>query len=460
MVRAFTRFPAWILATSLACGSLSVLAQNPVAPESRPGIDNYRPADYERLLEEAQLDIQNRNFTSARQSVSDALQIIKANHGLLSNQQFPALEMLASVYQEQQDWQGLDQHLAYFEWLLNKLALNDLDATLAGIEILSRIYLRVAADNNSQNAHYLIAAKQLNWRTATMLELHYGRQDLRLAPWYYNIVLTHYYQSALTRRRGMTSYDFKSNTPEIVSGWSLSKNESLEQSYSIGLELLQRIRDLYANSSQASPITDALLTLHLADWEQLFGHRQSANALYAQAYRELSRNEAGAETVRDWFTHPTVIPQPVLITTLARREDALASARSPSSSLSPVSTLTIVGWSPVFPGAPLPASLTTTGPAGDTAYSALVRFALDTNRLQQDPLENERLVPFRLAVSNVIVESAVPANAMVENLARQHISQLQFRPILLPDVLTPDVNLQLRYVFPAQTDFSMLSDAN
>lgn len=440
---------ATVLATLLATLTFGLItATMPVAnaqtvPTSSAAnnFDNFRPADYERLLTEANEAIEDGRFTIAEQSISDALQIIKVNHGLIAAEQIPALYLLARAYLVQQDWESLNQHLAYFEWLLGKLQMENLDAYLAGVEILNRLYLGTAADiNNPQNAHYLIAAKQLNWRAVTALELRYGKQSLELAPWLYNITLTHYYQSILTNRRGMTSFDFKSETPEVVSGWSLSKNESVQQSFNIGYELLQRIRAIYARSEKASPTTDALIQLHLADWELLFDQGNAALTSYVKAFEAMEQSGLASATLQQLFMQPTIIPRPKL-------EDVL-----PASQQFESTPITFTAWSSVFPGAHQPSNLSGDFLLQSTKFLAAVKLDLESSLTQR---ELESLpARFTYQVTNATISSISPAGAIAEQLAMDQVNQLQFRPLWGSGEIQSQENVQLQYFFAADINNS------
>ena len=404
--------------------------------------DNFRPADYERLLTEANVAIEDGRFAIAEQSISDALQIIKVNHGLIATEQIPALYLLARAYLVQQDWEALNQHLAYFEWLLGKLEIEDLDAYLSGVEILNRLYLGTAADiSNPQNAHYLIAAKQLNWRAVTALELRYGKQSLQLTPWLYNIMLTHYYQSILTRRKGMTSFDYKSEAPDIVNGWSLSKNESVQRSYNIGYELLQRIRTLYARSEQASPTTDALLQLYLADWELLFDQGNAALKSYVKAFEALEQSGLASETLQQLFMQPTIIPRPQM-------EEVL-----PPFQQLELAPITFTAWSPVFPGAHQPTKLSGDPLLPTTKFLAAVKLDLESSLTQREPGGSSDRFTYR--VINATITSISPAGAAAEQLALDQVDQLQFRPLWRSGEIQAEENIQLQFFFAA--DINILS---
>lgn len=449
MRTAIRRVLLTITASFLACGITLTFAQaNPAFSELNP-FDNFRPSDYESLLADALIAVEDGRYSEAKLKISDALQIIKVNHGLLSTEQFPALQLLAATLLDQNDWPAFDQHLAYFEWLLRKLSVSDFSAYLSGTQVLNSLYLEAAAlPNNPSNAHYLVAAKQLNWRAVTAIESRYDKDSLSLAPWLYNIVLTHYYQSALTRRKGISSYDYKSNTPDIVSGWALTKNESLEQSYGIGQELLSRIRTLYANSDRASPATDALMLIYMADWEILFDRSDAALKFYNAAYELVKNTGADSSTLQSRFAHPVIIPVNTFSDTW------------PQSDGSKLSTLNFAAWSPVFPGVHRPEHLMAQARQTVGEYSALARLEFSQGEIYLASGTTADTNRFSFVITNLDIETIAPDNDLVASQARQQIAELRFRPLVTEGMPDSENNFHLNYVFAAETDFSMLSDAN
>ncbi len=447
MRTAVHRVPLVTVASWFACGiSLSYAQTTPLTDVNT--FDNFYTSDYGALLAGALSAMENGRLTEARQGISDALQVIKVNHGLLSPEQFPALQLLAAASLEQLDLETFDQHLAYFEWLLRKLSVSDFDAYLAGTEILTSLYLDAAAiADNPNNAHYLVAAKQLNWRAVSAIEIRYGKENLDLAPWLYNIVLTHYYQSELTRRKGITSYDYKSTTPEVVSGWSLTKNESLEQSYSIGFELLLRIRTLYANSTKASPLTDALMLTYLADWELIFNRTDAALDLYNTAYEMVRAADTDIATLESWFARPVIIPPTSF-------SDSWPQTRSSADT-----TINFVAWSSVFPGVHRPELLVALTRRTISKYSATANFDLSFNNSGSAAEPTDDFEHISCSVSKLRIDEFSPHNDLVASLAQHQISALHFRPFLLDGKPVSGSNFRLNYVFPTETDFSMISDA-
>jgi hypothetical protein len=399
---------AAFVVTVFTCVTPAVLSAQSIGP------DNFTPADSEQLLMSTRRAIAARDYASAERDVSAALQIIKVNDGLYSVSQFPALELRVMALQAQRNWVELDRQFAYFEWLLRQTATADLDAFLSGTEVLNSLYLAAAADPDCpQNAYYLIAAKQLSWRAVSAIEQEQGAESLQLAPWLYRIVLNHYYQSASVSRRGMTSFDYKGDEAHIVNGWSLSKNESIAQSYRIGLELLQRIRHLYLRAGHNASSMDAQLILYIADWERLFEHETLALEYYRRAWHSLQRAEPDGREWQESLATPQLIPA-----------SALPGSLPPSFE----NGVKFTAWSPVFPGVQRPHSLPRIDLEQPDAFTAIVQLTGNAEPISARILRTDALAA---GEAQLALQSATPE--MTPELAwfQREVELLQFRPAIV-----------------------------
>lgn len=437
----------WLAVSSLICSMSSLIAQEPPNPVESPWQNNFAQALTEQLLDRGMAELQTDDFESAEQTFSEAMQIIKINHGLDSELQIPALQLLVESLIPQGKWQSLDQQLSYFDWLNRKNGSQDIDNFLNGTEILSRLYLTAAADSdNPQSARYLIAAKNLNWRAVSVIEAVFGNDSLNLPPWLYNIVLTHFYQSSTTRRRGMTSYDYKSDTQSIVSGWSLSKNESVQKSYRIGLELLERIRTLYTESEIASAEIDAMVLVYLGDWELVFNRGNSALRYYQQAYARFIDAGLEPDRINRFFNQTTTLPTSELnvrLDSIAVRDDN--------------ETLTFIAWSPTFPGAALPSAQLLNSTLIIPGQRVLATFDLVPLRRSTTPAVNE-FPNLDFLISELQLISATPDSESVKQQARREITALRLRPKLVDGAVGERRGIRLDYFFLPQDERINLSN--
>lgn len=363
----------------------------------------YANSQAERLLDQGRSTLDAADPETAVRVVSDALQIIRINHGLRSSRQIGPLQLLIAAHLQARDWSAADSQIDYFQWLNASNYRQDFPAYLSGSEALSDLLLSASADpGNPQAVRYLVAAKNLNWRTITAIEAREGKDSRSLVPWLYRVVHNHYQQSALIRRRGLTSYNFHSDADALVSGFRLSKNESLRMSYNIGKELLQRIERLLPSDAESR----ALIAVHQADWELLYGQYDAATQRYELARQRMHEGGRSAVEIAAFFNRPVIIPE------LRLQRDW--------PELSTEQRLSVLAWSPLYPGVaaplataramaggePLAASLRISPPgteAASTVLAALQRpwqLDIDTanpdiRALRQTILQQARLLQFR-----------------------------------------------------------------
>jgi hypothetical protein len=347
----------------------------------------------------------------------------------------------------QQQWEIMPQYLSYFNWLNSELYRANMLDFLSGTEVLSSLYLQASADTTNPNsAHYLVAAKNLYWNAVSAIEGAYGSNSKKLTPWLYRVVLSHYYQSTLVKRRGLTSYNYKTDEPTIVNGWSLSKKESLQKSYNIGAELLKRIRDI--ESAEGNQEAEAIAWLYLADWEATFDNRSTALEYYQKANRLFLGSGAQQQTIDRLFAQTSVLPESGYRLALA---DLITQAGGSSS------TTTFVAWSENFPATPAPAALDQYAAASRNTIHAQVSF--DYNLGSSPELNNGRKIDQSLfAKNNIRLISISTEFDGAEAQALRDVSLLHFRPQLRSGELVSSEGITVDYVFSRQGTPLLLSD--
>jgi len=375
----------------------------------------------------------NHDYETAERIFLEAQQLSKVNHGLVSELQIPALQLLIQSLIPQRRWQSVDQYLAYFEWINSNSLRRDIETYLSGAAILSQLYLQAAASpGNPASARYLIAAKHSNWRAVSAIEAVFGRESLRLPPWLYKVVVTHFYQSRLNQRRGMSSYEFQPESQEIVSGLEIGRNESIERSYEIGLQTLKRIQWIYARSEIASREVNALLLVHFGDWELVFGNENAALAYYETAQAEFADAGFSQQRINAFFENPIVLPAAEL--QIALDQDI---------SSEPDQALTFAAWSPKFPGVSAPFLEPPTSIPDSFEFKVNATFdLLPQQRTRTFPRSH---VSTSLIMADLEIASIAPDSEDARRRARQEISALQVRPGVRNGNFIAREGIQLEY---------------
>lgn len=421
-------------------------AQNSADMPDDQWVNNYQQGLAERMLDSGRQFLDQAEFEEAERKFFEALQIVKINNGMASPLQIPVLKLLIESQLPQRDWPTIQQYLSYFDWLNNEIYQQDLQAFLHGSDVLSTLFMSAAADiNNPQSAHYLISSKNLNWNAISAIEATYGSQSPMLTPWLYRVVTSHFYQSSLVKRRGMTSYNYKTDEPAIVNGWSLSKNEFIQKSHKIGIELLERIRLIENLKSNAEGA--AIAQLYLGDWEALFDNPKAAIRHYQLANDQLLAAGVEQSAIDLFFSQNSVLPEKEFNASLAQL------VTSPSIN----SDFSFQAWSPNFPSVPAPEL-----PEGSSARAypeirAVVSFDLSMGVFTE--LTGYKEVSRTLFTkSNLRLLSITPDNALMRDQALRDVSMLQIRPRLMAGQLVPSEGITVDYIFSTQVRPVLLSD--
>ena len=428
----------------VVCSAVLLLTVSPsfaqtTSDEETAWLNAYDQVRSEQLIDEGQRAMRAGEFATAERIFMDAVQVAKVNFGLNAEQQRAPLEYVIEAQLAQGKWELVDNHLDYFEWLNDQIYLRDFYAYLSGTEQLNRMLLKASADpSNPLGFRYLIAAKNLNWRAVGGIEATLGESHPELAPWLYNIVLAHYYQSSLIKRHGMVSTVIRNEEDEEVRGWTLTKGESLRISYRIGKELLERISTIYLEAEDPQLESAALAKIYLADWEMMFGNEESALATYADAFNSLVTIGISKDRANQLFARPFVLPDRELHSDV---DSMLASHSEEPARFN--------AWSTNYPATALPSEHVAVNGSAGAEIMALIRFDLHP-LLPSGLLSNSRAIQLGFNLDDLEVVSTTPDSDLIRERAIYEVSLLQFRPRLENGSPTRSENVELEYLFPPQ----------
>ena len=223
---------------------------------------------------------------------------IRANHGLYTEQQLLVLERMIGVDIDRKDWDSLNQHLSYHEWLSTRLYHKNPLKLSEQLLINSRLRQRAASHlHGPQRSWHLVQGRTQLWRAVSAIE-NTPADDGRL-PYLWHQIANYHYALTNDSQRWLTSFEARSDEPAKISGWALGGNEVEQRSYEIGSELLQRIPDYYKQQPIPTDIDghalNAELLAYQGDWELLFNQPQRAEAFYRKALEFTSLSSCPSE---------------------------------------------------------------------------------------------------------------------------------------------------------------------
>ncbi len=249
--------------------------------------DHFAAAGAESRLELGRLALENGELENAQRLLREAVQLLKIDKGLRTQAQLDPLRQLMWAEMRAAQWSELETSLEHFYWLLGQIQDSTLSSQLAIIRDLRQLNLEAAAHpNNPAPAKHFSGAQRLNWQALSFIEATVGSHSPRLVPWLYDGVLLQHLENRLNDRRGLSNYQYKTNGSEIVSGWSLTRNEINRANYAIGTDLLDRIEAIcLAETSRPEHegLIAATVKLYRGDWALLAGHTEEAVAFYEKA---------------------------------------------------------------------------------------------------------------------------------------------------------------------------------
>jgi len=286
---------------------VSVLAQQ----FNETGFSNFSNDRLLQLQESADKLRSDGQLAESASAYQELFMAIRANQGLYTEQQLLVLDRMIALDIDRRDWESLNQHLSYHEWLSHRLYSANPVALSEQLQANSGHRMRAASDQQGpQRSWHLVQARTQLWRAVSALE-RLPAESGRLPDLWLQIANYHY---ALTNdaQRWLTSFEARTDEPVMISGWALGGNEVEQRSYEIGAELLQRIYDYYMRQPQSFDVDNNVLAATLrsyqGDWELMFDQPQRALIFYDLALEVTSLTSCALELENFLFGHNVVLP--------------------------------------------------------------------------------------------------------------------------------------------------------
>lgn len=305
--KTFVSLVASVFILAVLLNPVSVLAQQYTAT----GFSNFSNDRLLQLQESADKLRSEGQLAESASVYQELFLAIRANQGLYTEQQLLVLDRMIALDIDRRDWESLNQHLSYHEWLSNRLYAGNPVALAEQLQANSGHRLRAASyQQGPQRSWHLVQARTQLWRAVSALE-RLPAESGRLPDLWFKIANYHY---ALTNdaQRWLTSFEARTDEPAMISGWALGGNEVEQRSYEIGAELLQRIYDYYMRQPQSFGVDVNVLAASLrsyqGDWELMFDQPQRALNFYELALEVTSLTSCALELENFLFGHDVVLP--------------------------------------------------------------------------------------------------------------------------------------------------------
>lgn len=246
-----------------------------------------------------------------------AVHVSRINNGLYALNQVPIIEHMLESLKARGRWDEVHKRHQYLYWLHQRNYGADDPRMLPVIDKLGKWYINDYALNPQRRMmNQLVDAYDLFEQAINIITGTYGEQDLRMIEPLRGLVMSNWFfanytgenytsemeKAQLTRDLGMNDVRF----PEPERSNRIT--QYLRNNYADGKQAIETMVQIYSSSSDSPPGAAAKAKVELADWEQLFSHRHSAEDLYREAWRELSANEATRDEAKKLFGQPVALP--------------------------------------------------------------------------------------------------------------------------------------------------------
>ncbi|NQZ23751.1 MAG: hypothetical protein HRT53_17090 [Colwellia sp.] len=245
----------------------------------------------------------------AIETLTRSLHLNRINNGLYSTSIFPILNTLINSLAKEEQWNSVDNHYTYLNWLYEQ-NYNEEDIETFAIKMqMANWYLK----SYTLKRHKEPIVDLLNCYYAYEQALNiaikkYGLIDLRVIKPLHQLILVNYLIAVTDFIQPTINIDLDGHIIKSTSRRGYQLNSLKSKSFDLGVSLFKHEMAIYSKQ----PLTDHLLVtrikLKLADWYLMYGKREPALGLYHTAYNYLKDNSAITKEFRELFSLPVVLP--------------------------------------------------------------------------------------------------------------------------------------------------------
>ncbi|MDP6536135.1 MAG: hypothetical protein QGG02_07385 [Gammaproteobacteria bacterium] len=388
-------------------------------------------------------------YFDAHRSLDRAMQIVRRNEGLYTRAQLPYLQKKIENLANWGDWDSARTQLQHLFWLYRTKSQYADRQLVDDLMFLSNTHLRgITEDFGDRQSYHMRRAMSSNWMALAVGEAIWGTSDEHIAPLLYSLIKQYHLHTVAINWAGRTGYELRQAAPGA--DWVRKRSEMQNYYYYTGLRLLDQIRSIYAAVEPIDYEGLAMAKLYVADWQVLFGRDAEALESYQLAYQALELARVDAALVNDYFSQPSLLPEPRFYASLqaalsARQSDLQLAERDAPDDAS--NLLFFTEWDSAFPYVRRPSELSM-GQLTNSNF-ALFSFSLAGVPDIQSFLNGLSDDPFSRVQDAELVETLADPPDTQHDLMRT-LSWLRFRP-KLDGGLPQQAAATLRYELAAET---------
>jgi len=253
----------------------------------------------------------------AADAFKQALFVARANYGLYSSAQIPALKELIKENKALGNSQAVIDNYFLMYWIHKRQYGAQNPRLLPIIDEVSQAQSEIFLDDDQgMDRASFMERRRILEDAVDIVEANFGEHDPRMAGVLNRVAWANF---ALARQTGKLLHyrEYKA----AQRGGTVFVDESVAQSFALideavrrGGSALDRVEDLFEDRYEEDPVAAAyplaIARVHLGDWELLFG-AGTGRREYSDAYDLLMESEEGEAVVQGILGEPQMLPAPV-----------------------------------------------------------------------------------------------------------------------------------------------------
>jgi len=238
-----------------------------------------------------------------------SLHLNRINNGLYSTSIFPILNTLINSLAKEEQWNSVDSHYTYLNWLYEQ-NYGDEDIETFAIKMqMASWYLKSYTLKRAKEPIVDLLNCFYAYEQALKIAIKkYGATDLRVIAPLHELILVNYLIAVTDAIPPAVHVDLDGQVITTHSKMGKQLASLKYRGFDLGKTLIKHEMDIYLKQPSTNHILVTRIKLKLADWYLMYGKREKALGFYHTAYNYLKDNSPITKEFRELFSLPVVLP--------------------------------------------------------------------------------------------------------------------------------------------------------
>ncbi len=294
----------------------SIVAQEQLVASLASEKDTFSQSLIEPLVQLAKLQSSANRIEEAQQTISQALQTTRINHGLYDKTQLPILRLDIETTIALTDWNSAKDKLDHYTWLLTDHIEQPVGSIAESLLWLVSIHEQgVFSATEDDRFWHISRANLLSKALVNLTQENNLQATLPHVQFLYALANMYFLEAKAILAGGTTSYQLREVHAAVAN--VETRANSQRRLYNSGLYTLFNIKAIMTDSDNFDDEALSMVDLRIADWKVLFGKVDDISKIYGPVITSLKQAGVDEQSIAELLQQPAPLPRATLTLSVA-----------------------------------------------------------------------------------------------------------------------------------------------